>query len=50
MTKEKTVQNITYKSADLLDLFASANIINQIGVLVSAFPFIRERQFLRACS
>jgi hypothetical protein len=34
-----------YKSADLLDMFAPANIINQIGVVVSACPVIRERLF-----
>ena len=45
MTKEKPFQNITYKSADLLDMFAPANIINQIGVLVSVLPVIRERPF-----
>jgi hypothetical protein len=45
VTKEKSFQNITYKSADLLDMFAPANIINQIGVLVSVYPVIRERRF-----
>jgi hypothetical protein len=47
VTKEMPFQNITYKNADLLDMFAPANIINQIGVLVSVFPVIRESPFTR---
>ncbi|MGV6958310.1 hypothetical protein ACWA3C_28085, partial [Pseudomonas chlororaphis] len=34
--------NIVHKNAGFLDVFARTNIINQIGVLVSVFPGIRE--------